>query len=185
MNLIKRATVGKSWIAPGQPGLQAYHFLQYFPVLPRQLLRQGYLAMLIGKVTCIHDFNSPFGQEEEARNVDILDQRFADVVDLPSSIFAVCILKEGNGIESQLARAQVKVLARWATPDGVKFRLDEYTGPLPDGPAKYLFAAKRKHVLWNDGKAFALWLMHERLAGNLNGIHAGNDLAAEFENVGG
>jgi hypothetical protein len=67
----------------------------------------------------------------------------------------------------------------------MEFCLDKYTGPFPYGPPNNLFAAVARGVLWNDDKAFVLWLTKHWLASHCDWLLSRANAVAELDNVRG
>lgn len=180
----KSAAVGPTSIAVIQSPIKAFHFLIDFEEIPQEFLRRGYQALFIGQVSRVHDFRAPFREEKEAYDVAVLDQRFADVVNLPALVFCVGVRQERDGRVRHRPGDKVNVLARWTAPNGVKLCLDEYTGPLPNRPTRYLFASRDRRLRFHNRETFALWLLREGATNGRDWFRVRNDTSAEGQDVG-
>lgn len=186
MYLRKTTSCGMTWWIPsGQAFLQTRQFLHCFYVLPFELLRQGYVAVLVGQVSSVQDFESPLCKIEEASDIVVFDERLSDVINLPSEVFPVWVRQERDGLKPDFPGGNVNVVATWVSPDGVKFSLYENARTLPYGPPDYLFAAKGRDVLWKDREAFVLWLVRDGLAEDGYRLLTGSDAKAELFDVRG
>lgn len=185
MIIYKPAAVGSSWIPGLHTPFQARHVLHELPILPVELFRQGYLAVLVCQITRVEDFETALGQVEEPDNIHIFDQRLANVIHLPSVVISVGIRKKSNSFKKTEARRDINKLALWTAPNGMELCLDEYTGTLPDAPPKHALPARLQDLLFNNGEALALKLAHEWLTANGDRMIALDKAAAKLSDMHG
>lgn len=179
----RSSSVGGTWIPEGYPLIQTYHFLHDFGDFPQGDGGKGYATIWVGRAVRFQYFNTLAPKIEEAGNVGVIDQRLADIVNLPALVVAVGIRQEGDGLMPGWSRGKVEVIARWTSPDGVKFCFDKYTGAFPDCPPRYCCAAVNQGVLWDNEKAFVHWLIREWLASGRYRYLVGGNAVAECHDV--
>jgi hypothetical protein len=173
-----------SWVASGQPLVEAHKFFHYLDVLPAELRREGYVAMFIGQLAGVHYFEPALSKEKKLVDVVVFDKRLSDVINLPPKILCVTVREKCNGRERDWPWNNINQLADWVSPDGMEFTLDKYTRPFPDCPTDNLLAAKLGNVFWKDCETFVQWLVAERLTSNGYGLLARNKALAELHNMG-
>ena len=139
--------------------------------------------MLVSQVANVQDFHATLGEKQEANNIHVFDQRAANVINLPSVIFAVAVRQKSYYLKAAGSRGEAQELTRWIAPNGMEFCLDKYTGPLPYCPPNNLFTAVARGVLWNDDKAFVLWLTEQWLASHCDWLLSRANAVAELDNM--
>lgn len=157
----KGTSLGLSCVPSHEPTLQIGHFLYEVRVLPRSLVRKGYLAVLIGEVALVEYFKPASRQEEEASQVLVTHKRLADVVDLSAHVLTFGVRQKQNAGEIDLPGSDVHDLPVWSLPNGMELCLDEYAGELPNSPARELLATMGSDLIWNNGEAFVEWLSEQ------------------------
>jgi hypothetical protein len=133
----KTSSVGFTMMPSGYESYQAFHFLGKVNELPIEVARQGYCAMLVGKVVGIFNPKYPFLDLNQPLNLTIIDERVSYVVGLDASVFCIFIKQEGNSVEADFSGRYVDKLAINGLPDGVEFSLYQDSFCFPDSPTNY------------------------------------------------
>ena len=155
-----------SWVADSKPLLKATQLLVDPFDLPSEARAQGYEAVLVFKIGRVLQVESLLSEFKESVEVLVTHEGLAQVVDLLPLVVAVGVRLKGDGAEGRLAWGEIKHLPGWALPDGMELGFDEYTGPLPEGPAQRGLPAGVRHLLFDGGKAVARHLAWNWLAAN-------------------
>ncbi len=167
--IFKHRAVGWSWIAPRNPRLQLLHLLFQLPKLTVGTGREADQAVLVGQVTLVQNLEAPAEELEKTSYVEIIHQRFTDIVDLSAGIFTARVGQEENVLDGKIARGEVVEKPVVILPNSVELCLDKDIWPFPNGPARQLFATMSDHVLWHDAETFQCWLTEQRLIWNKDG----------------
>lgn len=181
----KPRSVGISWLHAGQ---HAHFKLRYF-IRDAQELRtlsaspDDVFAVLVGALTRVHDREALLVECQKLEDIQIWDKRLANVVHLQPLVFAVGITRESDLRKRQWTRGDVDQLPRWHAPHGVKFRIHEYAGQLPDCPANNALSAQARHLLFDGDEAFALRLTWRWLCVYGRRRFATNGLGAKLQNM--
>lgn len=178
MGIYKTAAIGQSAeIASVKALLQPEYFFLGFFICPPEGFGQGYCAMLVGQIAGVEDLEAPTGEKQIARHVDILDQRLADIVHLAAPIAPLGVGQKADVAESLGRPGNVEQLARWRSPDGVKFCFDIDAGQCPQGPAQHLLAALGCCPRRHHGEALVLDLIEPWLAAHAQRLQRADRLA--------
>jgi hypothetical protein len=162
----KTTSVGFSMMLSGYEPHQAFHFFDKVDALPAEVVRQGYCAMLVGKVISVFNPKYPFLDLNQPLNIPVIDERVSYVVGLDASVFCIFIRQEGNAVEADFSGRYVDKFAITGLPDGVEFSFYQDSFSFPDSPTNYSSATVFTDVIWHDAKAFTDWFVGEWLAQN-------------------
>lgn len=185
MMIYKGQSVGHSWVSQTEPILQSRQVFFEFPVLPAESVRQGYIAVLVSKISRIQDGELASEEEDVPNNIHVVDYRLAHVLHLLPFVFAIGIRQKRNALKAIATGNNIDQLPFWVAPNGMEFCLDEHTGSLPDCPAQHALPAELRDALFNNSKALAFWPVRSWLAANVERVLALDQAATKFFDVGG
>ena len=183
MMIYKGQSVGYSGVSQTEPILQSRQVFFEFPVLPVESVRQGYIAVLVSKISRVQDCELAFEEEDVPNNIHIVDYRLAHVLHLLPFVFAIGIRQKRNALKAIATGNNIDQPPFWVAPNGMEFCLDEHTGSLPDCPAQHALPAELRDALFNNSKALAFWLARNWLAANVERVLSLDKATAKLCNM--